>query len=305
MDDKNSALYRYWPMTLTLIIWGFMNVPATFALSEMPPLQLLLLRTAIAVLLLAPFALFRDSLLFPRSGDRLTAVLMGFSGVLLNNVCCFNAMKLTSLTNVSILFATSPLITAILARVFLGERLTPRRTLGIVAALAGAVTLLCRGDLSLLAELKMNSGDLCELGAALAISVMTVLGRRIKRTPPVTVTLCAMFSSFMATSLIIILTDARLNFTLSRPALLGTFYVGVFASGCAYVFQQVSIQRIGAGATSAFLNGSPVIGIFSAVVFMGESVTPVQMLCAAVIFLGIFLNAGGARKNGAGRLSPP
>ena len=73
-------------------------------------------------------------------------------------------------------------------------------------------------------------------------------------------------------------------------------YVGVFASAGAYMFQQMSIQRIGAGATGAFLNGSPALAIFGAVVFMGETISPVQIISAAVIFLGIFLNAGGARK---------
>ena len=296
MNDRSSAFSLYWPMSLTLLMWGFMNVPTALALFEMPPLQLLLFRTAIAVLILAPLAIFRDGMLFPAPGARVTAVLMGLSGVFFNNVFFFNAMKRTSLTNVAILFATSPFITAILARVFLGEKLTLRRVLGIFIALAGAVTLLCKGDLSLLAGLKMNTGDLLELGAAFTISVMTILGRRIRRTPPITVTLCVMLTSFMATALTIILPNTQLNFALSPKALFGVFYVGVFASAGAYMFQQVSIQRIGAGATGAFLNGSPVLAIFGAVVFMGETISPIQIASAAVIFLGIFLNAGGAKK---------
>ncbi|MBQ8089332.1 MAG: EamA family transporter, partial [Pyramidobacter sp.] len=117
MNDRSSAFSLYWPMSLTLLMWGFMNVPTALALFEMPPLQLLLFRTAIAVLILAPLAIFRDGMLFPAEGDRVTAVLMGLSGVFFNNVFFFNAMKRTSLTNVAILFATSPFITAILARV--------------------------------------------------------------------------------------------------------------------------------------------------------------------------------------------
>ena len=296
MENRNSPLYLYWPMTMTLLMWGFMNVPTAFALAEMAPLQLLLLRTAIAVLILAPLARLRDGLLLPLPGDRITAALMGLSGVFLNNVFFFNAMKRTSLTNVAILFATSPFITAVLARIFLGERLTLRRVLGIVIALAGAVSLLCKGDLSLLADLKMNTGDLLELGAAFTISVMTILGRRIKKTPPITVTLCVMFTSFVATALTITVTGTPLNFALSNRAIFGVVYVGVFASAGAYMFQQMSIQRIGAGATGAFLNGSPALAIFGAVVFMGETISPVQIISAAVIFLGIFLNAGGARK---------
>ena len=296
MENRNSPLYLYWPMTMTLLMWGFMNVPTAFALAEMAPLQLLLLRTAIAVLILAPLARLRDGLLLPLPGDRITAALMGLSGVFFNNVFFFNAMKRTSLTNVAILFATSPFITAVLARIFLGERLTLRRVLGIVLALAGAVSLLCKGDLSLLADLKMNTGDLLELGAAFTISVMTILGRRIKKTPPITVTLCVMFTSFVATALTITVTGTPLNFALSNRAIFGVVYVGVFASAGAYMFQQMSIQRIGAGATGAFLNGSPALAIFGAVVFMGETISPVQIISAAVIFLGIFLNAGGARK---------
>ena len=296
MENRNSPLYLYWPMTMTLLMWGFMNVPTAFALAEMAPLQLLLLRTAIAVLILAPLARLRDGLLLPLPGDRITAALMGLSGVFFNNVFFFNAMKRTSLTNVAILFATSPFITAVLARIFLGERLTLRRVLGIVIALAGAVSLLCKGNLSLLADLKMNTGDLLELGAAFTISVMTILGRRIKKTPPITVTLCVMFTSFVATALTITVTGTPLNFALSNRAIFGVVYVGVFASAGAYMFQQMSIQRIGAGATGAFLNGSPALAIFGAVVFMGETISPVQIISAAVIFLGIFLNAGGARK---------
>ena len=296
MENRNSPLYLYWPMTMTLLMWGFMNVPTAFALAEMAPLQLLLLRTAIAVLILAPLARLRDGLLLPLPGDRITAALMGLSGVFFNNVFFFNAMKRTSLTNVAILFATSPFITAVLARIFLGERLTLRRVLGIVIALAGAVSLLCKGDISLLADLKMNTGDLLELGAAFTISVMTILGRRIKKTPPITVTLCVMFTSFVATALTITVTGTPLNFALSNRAIFGVVYVGVFASAGAYMFQQMSIQRIGAGATGAFLNGSPALAIFGAVVFMGETISPVQIISAAVIFLGIFLNAGGARK---------
>ena len=248
------------------------------------------------MLILAPLARLRDGLLLPLPGDRITAALMGLSGVFFNNVFFFNAMKRTSLTNVAILFATSPFITAVLARIFLGERLTLRRVLGIVIALAGAVSLLCKGDISLLADLKMNTGDLLELGAAFTISVMTILGRRIKKTPPITVTLCVMFTSFVATALTITVTGTPLNFALSNRAIFGVVYVGVFASAGAYMFQQMSIQRIGAGATGAFLNGSPALAIFGAVVFMGETISPVQIISAAVIFLGIFLNAGGARQ---------
>ena len=90
-----------------------------------------------------------------------------------------------------------------------------------------------------------------------------------------------------------------MNLALSGRALLGTLYIGILGSSCAYVLQQISIQRIGAGATGAFLNGSPVVSIFAAMVFMGEALSMIQAVCAAVIFVGIFLNAGGNKASGS------
>ncbi|WP_462363833.1 DMT family transporter [Pyramidobacter porci] len=299
MNENNSTVRRYLPMTLVLLIWGFMNVPATYALREMPPLELLLLRTAIAVVILAPLAYGRERRLLPDRGDLTIAVLMGISGVLINNLCFFYAIKFTSLTNIAIIFATSPLITTILAAVFLGERLTLRRACGIILALSGAVCLLCKGDLSLLANLSLNKGDLMEFCASFCCSVMTVLGKKITKSSPIVVTLCNMVASCVLTAALIAVVGQPMNLALSGRALAGTLYIGILGSGCAYVLQQTSIQRIGAGATGAFLNGSPVVSIFAAMVFMEESLSMIQAACAAVIFAGIFLNAGGERRSGS------
>lgn len=95
MEQKDSASYRYLPMILVLLIWGVMNVPTKFALAEMSPMQLLLMRTSLAVLLLAPAAWIREKKLLPDRSDLLTAVIMGLTGVLGNNLCFFYAVKNT------------------------------------------------------------------------------------------------------------------------------------------------------------------------------------------------------------------
>lgn len=283
-------------MILVLLIWGFMNVPTKYALAEISPVQLLLMRTSLAVLLLAPAAWIHEKKLLPDRSDLMLAILMGLTGVLGNNLCFFYAVKNTTLTNIAIIFATSPLITTVLAAVFLGERLTARRITGILLALCGAVFLLCGGDLSLLGHLSLNKGDLFELTAAFLCSVMTVLGRGIKKTSPLVVTLCNMFSSMVCILLYFLFSGGTFNTGLSLRAAGAAMYCGFLGSGCAYVLQQTSIKRIGAGATGAFLNGSPVLSILSAVLFMDEKITLIQIISAAVIFAGIFINAGEKRN---------
>jgi drug/metabolite transporter (DMT)-like permease len=295
LEQKDSASYRYLPMILVLLIWGVMNVPTKFALAEMSPMQLLLMRTSLAVLLLAPAAWIREKKLLPDRSDLLTAVIMGLTGVLGNNLCFFYAVKNTTLTNIAIIFATSPLITTVLAAIFLGERLTLRRVTGILLALCGAVSLLCGGNLTVLRHLTLNKGDLFELTAAFLCSVMTILGRRIRKTSPLVVTLCNMFSSMALILAYLLISGSALNTHLSLKAAASAVYCGFLGSGCAYVLQQTSIKRIGAGATGAFLNASPVLSILSAVFFMGERISLIQVCSAAVIFAGILINAGEKR----------
>ncbi|MGI6076353.1 MAG: DMT family transporter [Pyramidobacter sp.] len=295
MELEGNSGSRYLPMVLVLLIWGFMNVPTKYALSEVAPIQMLLMRTGLAVVLLAPLAWFYEHRLFPDRRDLLVAVIMGITGVAGNNLCFFNAIQNTTLTNTAIIFATSPMITSVLAALFLDEKLTPRRIAGIVLALCGTVLLLCNGDLSMLHSLTLNKGDLYELGAAFLCSVMTILGRKIRYSSSLSVTLCNMFSAFVLTLLYFLFSGEPFNADLSGRATISVLYCGFFGSACAYALQQISIKRIGAGATGAFLNGSPVLSIVSAMIFMGERISSLQILSAAVIFFGIFINASEKR----------
>lgn len=294
--DRDPALYRYLPMTGVLLIWGFMNVPTTFALYDISPLQLLLWRTVLASAMTAGIGWMQERRFWPYRCDLFIAVMMGLWGVIGNNLFFFYAVKHTSLTNLAIIFATSPLMTTVLAALFLGEKLSVRKVCGVTLALSGAVFLLCRGDLEVLKSLTLNSGDLSEFGAAFCCSVLTVLGRKVKRSSAVTVTFCTMFASLIVVALLFTVTGASPALPVTGLGWFGVLYMGILGSGAGYMLQQISVGRIGASATGAFLNGTPAVSIFSAMIFMGESISAVQLISAAVIFVGIFLNAGAKTK---------
>lgn len=289
---SNRSIAHFLPMFLALLIWGSMGLPATYALKELPPLILLCGRALIAVIVLLPLAM-KEGRILPAAGDSFAVIAAGVSGVFLNNWFYFYSVKYTSLTNIAIIFATSPLLTAILARIFLGEKLSPRRCAGIAVAFAGAVFLLTGGQLSALSGLSLNRGDVSEFFAALTCSVMTIFGRKIKNTSSIVATLNSMIAALVVGVPCIFLSGTEIPRSLSSAAWVSLLFLGVFGSACAYVFQQMSVQMIGAGPTAAFLNGTPAVAIFVAVFFMGESISAVQIVSSAVIFSGIFLNAGG------------
>ena len=104
----------------------------------------------------------------------MAAALVGASGT----AAFIPAFKLTSIANVSLIYAASPLVAAFLARIWVGEGLTRRVILGIVAAFAGVLIIV--GGSWGGAHLK---GDLLAAWMTFALAVMLVIYRRYPDTP--------------------------------------------------------------------------------------------------------------------------
>ena len=287
--DKNSAFYRFSPVFVTLLSWGFMNIPSAYAVAEIPTAPLMAVRMTIASAVLALCARRFEGRVFPDRRDLPLAVLMGAIGMFGNNTLYLLAITRTSLTNVAICFATTPLITAVLAAVFLGEKLRLRHVAGIALALFGVVMLLCDGDFSSLASLHVRSGDALELLGALCSASMMVMGRKIRHSRPMSVTFCCMLTSCALCWCSWGVQGGSFAGATWR-GYAGLVYLSLFSSGAAYLCQQISLERIGARSTGAFMNAETAVSIFSAAVIMGEHLSWAQITSTAIIFLGIFAN---------------
>lgn len=88
------------------------------------------------------------------------------------------ALKLTTIANVTLIYAAAPIFASILAWVFVGERLPRRTILAVVMAFAG-VTVIVSGTLG---GLHLR-GDLLALCMTLAMAVMLVIYRAFPATP--------------------------------------------------------------------------------------------------------------------------
>ncbi len=292
MSRPAPSIAAYLPMAVTTLIWGTMGVPASHAIAEFQPMALLAFRSLVAVVLLLPYVGLTERKLLPHREDLVTVILMGLVGVFGNNIFYFHALKHTSLMNISIIFAVTPLITALLARVFSGESLGPKRILGIAVALAGASLLLTQGRPHLIFQIELNSGDIAEFGAATMAALLTILGKRVKSSSSSMATLYCMISGAGASLLAMAFSGQSFPAAgqISGAALVSALYLGVFSSAVAYMSQQISVKKIGASASAAFLNATPVIGLLSAYLFLGEKISAIQIASALVIFCGLFLN---------------
>lgn len=109
---------------------------------------------------------------------------MGYSGWAvgvvgaLGTAAFIPAFKLTTIANVSLIYAVSPLIAALLAWSVMGERVSSRTMAGSVCALLG-VAIIVSGSIG---QIRLN-GDLLALGMTAAMASIMVIYRKYPNTP--------------------------------------------------------------------------------------------------------------------------
>ena len=291
MNGRAGAAVKYLPILLVMVFWGSMGVPSTYAVAELSPLWVLCLRSGIAVMVLFPAALRRNRGLRPAPGEGGLLAVLSLVGVVGCNYLYYYAVQNTALANVAILYALGPIITTVLAGIFLKETVRQGRCLGIVLAFAGVAALITNGDISAVFSIHFNRGDLAELGSASCLAAYTILSRRLKNTPPECAVFWLMLIAFAATLPMALVLEGGPGPHISIRGILSLLYLGVLCSGLGYLLQQCSIRQIGASASAAFLNGISPITILTAALILGEHVTFNQVLCMAVVFSGLYLNA--------------
>ena len=291
MNGRAGAAVKYLPILLVMVFWGSMGVPSTYAVAELSPLWVLCLRSGIAVMVLFPAALRRNRGLRPAPGEGGLLAVLSLVGVVGCNYLYYYAVQNTALANVAILYALGPIITTVLAGIFLKETVRQGRCLGIVLAFAGVAALITNGDISAVFSIHFNRGDLAELGSASCLAAYTILSSRLKKTPPECAVFWLMLIAFAATLPMALVLEGGPGPHISIRGILSLLYLGVLCSGLGYLLQQCSIRQIGASASAAFLNGISPITILTAALILGEHVTFNQVLCMAVVFSGLYLNA--------------
>ncbi len=177
----NTAMSaREWAMLVTLsVLWGGSFFFVGVAVSELPPLTIVILRVGLAAI-----ALWVLVAATGRALPRAPRIWLAFAAMgVLNNVIPFSLIVWgqTQIASglASILNATAPLFTVMVAGWLLAdERITPAKLTGVAVGLAGVVTIIGPGALG---DLGANTlAQLAILGAALSYAFAAVFGRRFK-----------------------------------------------------------------------------------------------------------------------------
>ena len=284
-------------LLLLAALWGGSFLFMRVAAPELGPLALIELRVLIAALVLLPFLAMRRGLgLIVRH-----AVPMTVLGVINSALpfCLFAyAMLSVSAGFASILNATTPLWGALVAWLWLGERLAPLRIAGLAIGFAGIVVL-SWGKASFVPG---GSGMalLAAMAATLSYGVAASYARR--RLEGVDALAVATGSQLGAA---LVLAPLALAWWPAQPvsaaAWASTVVMGVACTGIAYVLYFRLIERAGPSRAITVTFLVPVFAVIWGALALGETVSAQMVAGGVVILLGTALSTGAIGSVGRRR----
>ncbi len=243
-------------LVLAIVLWGANFNLSQPALAELHPLAAAAGRFGVAALvMLAVMAVRRERVpLLRHARAYLPLGLVGIAGF---NIFFFFGLQTTSPVNGALIQATNPLVAALLAALFLGERPGRRQMLAFPVALAGVAVVVLGGG----AGLTPSPGDTLIMAANLCWAAYTVMARRLM--PPVSGmanTAALMVVGAVALGLAALVMGVPL--AVPGPAAAGAVLaMGLGGTVLSYLFFNAALAKLGVGRTALFLNLVPVVAM--------------------------------------------
>jgi drug/metabolite transporter (DMT)-like permease len=218
-------------------------------------------------------------------------VLLGAIGMTLCGASAYLAGQSTTTVNIGLIYAASPVLMAILARVFLHERLDATRVLGIVLCLCGIVVIVGRGSIQALFALSFNQGDLWALSGSAGWAVYSFLQMWIRSELAVNVRLAvmALAGALITAPFAWIESSSQGGFPFTGDGIALLAFTVLVASYGSYVVY-AKLQRV-AGVSFAGLSTylTPVWTALLGWLFVGEGLQGYHFAGAALVLPGIWL----------------
>ena len=284
-------------MFLTALVWAGLFPTGKVALRTMPPFTFAAIRLIVGAVLLFVY-------LQRRTGSKEQPVswtprligsfcFLGFTGYILSVGGSYQGLRLTTATSAALLNAASPIAIAVLAAVFLKERLSAQMLLGISISTLGVIVIVARGSWRVMLEQNYNIGDLIIIATLFAWGTYTIYGRHLMRSvSPLAATtyayiagasflaIAAWFWEWESLQLSRVTTESWL--AVAYQSTLGTF---------AHFWYYQAVEILGPSRAGVFINLVPVLAIIIAYFVLDESLTVPHVFGGLVVLVGVAVAA--------------
>ena len=277
-------------LAVTAIVWGISFPVIKYTLRFIDPLALLSYRFWLAAVVLVPLAYVGWRSAGQHLSLRRAALLslLGLGGTVLSLVFLYFAMNLSPLSQVVVLLSMNPIYIKLILAIDKRISLTNKQKLGILVAIIGAGILVSENV----------PGGLLAVAAALAWAQYVVMSKFVfkkntaKNSPMSMMALSNLAGAIALLPVLALLAPESLASpfsSLNPNAVIGVFYLGVISTILGFISYESTAKLIKPQAAGAIVYFQPLIAVPLAMWLLGETLTPLFLIGAGIITLGVLL----------------
>ncbi len=281
----------------TMAVWGGNLSVVKLLVERFDPMWVSTLRMAVATLALLAVLRWRR-LPWPRLGRRQWLLLLACAVLMvyLNQLSFTLGVQRTAAANAALIISLNPLVSALVAALWLGDRLTPARLAGVVLGFGGVAAVVLHRPGAALGHGSL--GDLLVFGSVLTWVSGGVLVQRLARQLDSAWISAAVFSLGTAMLLLHLLFDSTIatpdpaKVTAGMALLLA--FSGLLASAWGALVWNRALVTLGVARTALYAYWVPIFGVGFAVGLLGEPLTLWHGVGLAGVLAGTWL---GTRRH--------
>ena len=284
-----------------VLAWGLVWPVNKVLLETFSPLWVVAARSAIATVALFGIALARGRLALPPRADVPVVLSIALLHMVGFGVLAAWGLHLVPTGRSVVLAYTTPLWVVPGAWLFLHERFTARRIVGVIIGLAGLVVLFnpttfdwtSRGAV-------LGNGAILVAAFLWAASILHIRGHRWQSTPLDLVPWEMLLATAIIASLGVAM-DGVPSVTWSGRLVALLLYAGIPGTAVAYWATALASRNLPAVTTSLGLLATPVLSVVVATLWLGEPLT-LALIAAIVLILGGVAVGANVREEGSFRV---
>jgi drug/metabolite transporter (DMT)-like permease len=288
MENKNTL--GHMSALITILIWGTTFVSTKILLLDFQPLEILLYRFVMGLLIL--LSVYPHRLKINDKKQEIMFILAGLCGVcmyyLLENI----ALTYTMASNVGVIISIAPFFTAMLTHLFMkGEgKLRVNFFAGFIIAMIGICLISFSGT-----RYQINPlGDMLAVLAALVWAFYCLLTKKIStfgyHTIQTTRRIFAYGILFMLPMLFLFDFKVDVKRFLNPVNLFNIVFLGLGASALCFVSWNYAVKVLGAIRTSIYIYMVPVITVATSMIILKEKITGAVIIGTVFTLTGLFIS---------------
>ena len=287
--------YSYIPFLLLLIQPIFMAsnlVVARGGVEFVPPISLAFWRWIAVFLMLLPFTFnsLKKNFKFIKQEYK-KIFFIGSMGCGVCGAFPFLAGQTTTVTNMGIIYSSSPIFIILISSIFFKEKINFLKIIGLTSCLIGVFSIIIKGDLSFLINLRFTIGDLWMLASSIGWALYSIYLFYWKTNLKIfdRFTLIAFFGAVSLFPFYLIEETIFVSTVFDSDFFIWVLFAAISPGIIAFTLYTITQKKLGASITGFTLYIFTVYSAFYGYLFFNEQLEYYHYIGTILVFFGVYL----------------